>query len=176
MPRQNIVGIDQLLAYLDIYYPNGIRNRDDEWAVRSTFLRALALSKWWAGQRAALEGNKQQKGSDASDESTTSLDESVLDMVRKQLDLWETDAEKNAPRPPAVKTADADADAPPKTFFSIVGGGRVPSIGDYLLWAVLHHVVRVCGDSVLGPALGRYYEAYSCRVAAMPALEVAARR
>ncbi|GAB1319737.1 DNA oxidative demethylase ALKBH2 like protein [Madurella fahalii] len=193
-PARTVVdGHATVLRYLDAVYGSG--RRYDQLLpgeVGKKFVRlqrGLDLLDKWRG--VLKEVGIAQAGGDsaASDEQTKTISK----LLGRELADWEewakeaaTNATAAAPTTTTTTTTTTTATAPTdndstdaqqqqqqkqqqSSSFYIVGGSQ-PSPADFALWPVLHDMVRVCGEQVLGEHLKRYYTAFKERSAAAKAL------
>ncbi|KAL2258193.1 hypothetical protein VTK26DRAFT_8594 [Humicola hyalothermophila] len=173
-PARTVVeGHANVLRYLDAVY--GVGRRYDQLLpgeVAKRFVRlqkALDLLGIW---RAAVEEGMVVNGAQDQDlergEVTAEEREKIVERVRTVLAEWEGYAQEEASTGSTDKSdaaAAAAVDAAPATpgpVFSIAGGNQ-PSPADFALWPVLHDIVRVCGEEILGEHLSRYYAAFKQR-------------
>ncbi|KAK4154048.1 hypothetical protein C8A00DRAFT_43104 [Chaetomidium leptoderma] len=165
--RAVVEGHASVLRYLDAVYGAGRRYDQmapGEVARRFTRLeRGLdLLGKWRAVlQEAGVEGQTRKTI------TTTKL-------LEKELADWEAWAKEAATAATTV-TAAAPSDAEKSSASAsasgiYIAGGNQPSPADFALWPVLHDMVRVCGEEVLGEHLRRYYTTFKGRSSVAKAL------
>ncbi|EAQ84412.1 hypothetical protein CHGG_08426 [Chaetomium globosum CBS 148.51] len=157
--RTAVEGEGVVLRYLDAVYGAGRRYDQmlpGEVAKRFTRLqRGLELSGKWA---AALRevGVQGDGGGDGEEQQRASAEQTkaLAKLLGKELaerDGW------------AKEAATGEAAL-------YIAGGAQPGPADFALWPVLHDVVQVCGEDVLGEHLRRYYTAFGERSSVAKAL------
>jgi nicotinamidase-related amidase len=181
-PGRTVVhGCGSVLRYLDAVYGPGRRcdhMLPGEVARRVVRLqRGLDMVPRW---KLALEeaGITLPSGGDVDDaKATAGQTKTVAELMSKELAEWEGFAKEAATAAsPAASTSPQDSGSTEQTkgdggFY--IAGRNQPSPADFVLWPVLHDIVRVCGDELLGEHLGRYYAGFKKRSAAAKALGVA---
>ncbi|KAH6842280.1 hypothetical protein B0I37DRAFT_195121 [Chaetomium sp. MPI-CAGE-AT-0009] len=157
--RTGVEGDGVVLRYLDAVY--GAGRRYDQLLpgeVAKRFMRLQRglelLGKWTAALR---EVGVPVDGSDGAEQQQHASAEEVKALSKllgKELADWDGWAKEAA-------TGEA-------AFY--IAGGEQPGPADFALWPVLHDVVRVCGEEVLGEHLRRYYTAFKERSSVAKAL------
>ncbi|KXX81446.1 Alpha-ketoglutarate-dependent dioxygenase alkB 2 [Madurella mycetomatis] len=185
-PARTVVdGHATVLRYLDAVYGPGRRYDQllpGEVGKRFTRLqRGLDLLDKW---RAALkEAGIAEAGGDGR--ASGGQTKTVVKLLGRELADWEGWAKEAAADAAAAVTTtttttttadDNSTDAKQQqrqqsSAFYIVGGSQ-PSPADFALWPVLHDIVRVCGEQVLGEHLRQYYAVFKERSAAVKALSL----
>ncbi|KAL2017943.1 hypothetical protein VTK56DRAFT_1535 [Thermocarpiscus australiensis] len=189
-PARTVVdGHETVLRYLDAVYGAG-RRYDQmvpaEVARRSTRLqRALDLLAKWRGALkeagVSVSLSSEEEGGDNNEQVTGEQIEAVMQSLRKELADWEGYAREAAAAVASSTAASGDGATVATTGRSgsgnasgggglYIAGGTQPSPADYALWPVLHDMVRVCGEGVLGAELRRYYAAFRERSSAAKVL------
>lgn len=154
--RTAVEGAGVVLRYLDAVYGAGRRYDQmlpGEVAKRFTRLqRGLDLAgKWTAALReVGVQVDKEGEEQKASEEEVKALAK-LLGKGLAECEGWAKEA-------PTDKAA----------FY--IAGGDLAGPADFALWPVLHDVVRVCGEDVLGESLRRYYTAFGERSSVAKAL------
>lgn len=201
--RAAVDGHASVLRYLDAVYGAGRRYDQmlpGEVARRFTRLqRALDLLGKWRAALAEAGVVSLAAGEDGGGRASAEQTGTVARLLKKELEDWEAFAREAAAAaaaaaPPTtsaststsasttVAQAEAEAEAEAQqaqtqsqtangSFY--IAGGDQPSPADFALWPVLHDMVRVCGEGVLGEQrqhLRRYYAAFGQRSSAAKAL------
>jgi hypothetical protein len=155
--RTAVEGAGVVLRYLDAVYGAGRRYDQmlpGEVAKRFTRLqRGLELAgKWTAALKevGVQVDNKEGDELKASGEEVKALAK-VLGKELAECEGWAKEV------------------ATDKAAFYIAGGEQAGP-ADFALWPVLHDVVMVCGEEVLGECLRRYYTAFGERSSVAKAL------
>ncbi|KAK3682909.1 hypothetical protein B0T22DRAFT_387213 [Podospora appendiculata] len=145
-PARSIIdGHETVLRYLDAVYGEG--RRFDQLAageVAKRFLRleaAVGLLAAWRGLAVECEGQPEE----------------LVQRARKELlGKWEAVAEE------AAGNSNSKEVDPMVPFY--IAGGKASTPADWALWPVLHDIVSVCGEEVLGEGpLARYHRLYGAR-------------
>ncbi|KAK4133875.1 hypothetical protein BT67DRAFT_33367 [Trichocladium antarcticum] len=171
-------GAGAVLRYLDAVYGPG--RRYDQMLPREVARRfarlqqALDLRGEWrrVGEVGAVGGGG--GGDGASTESETAAVRQLLATALADWEGYARDAAAavavSASTEPAPAPAAGDTTAATSAPGFYIAGGSQPSPADFALWPVLHDMVRVCGDGVLGAHLGQYYAAFKQRSSVAKAL------
>ncbi|KAK3305169.1 uncharacterized protein B0T15DRAFT_502318 [Chaetomium strumarium] len=190
-PGRTVVhGCGSVLRYLDAVYGPGRRcdhMLPGEVARRVVRLqRGLELLPRW---RRALEeaglllvlpsGGDRDDDDDDDGKASAEQTKIVAGLLSKELAEWEGFAKEAAvtttAAASAISTYPQDPGSSTQTSADgafYIAGGNQPSPADFAVWPVLHDMVRVCGEKLLGEHLGRYYAAFKKRSAAAKALDV----
>jgi hypothetical protein len=167
--RAVVEGHASVLRYLDAVYGAGRRYDQmgaGEVARRFTRLqRGLDLWGKWAVAVGEV-GLREEEGGEVGEE----LRQQVKKVLGKELADWEAWAEEAAAAGAAGdKTTPGETEQAGSGCFYIAGGNQ-PSPADFAVWPVLHNMVRVCGEELLGEHLRRYYAAFKERSSVAKAL------
>jgi hypothetical protein len=168
--RAVVEGHASVLRYLDAVYGAGRRYDQmgaGEVARRFTRLQR-GLDLWGKWTAAVGEVGLLEEGVEVGEE----LRQKVKKVLGKELADWEAWAEEGAAAAGTVgdKTAPGETEQAGSGCFYIAGGNQ-PSPADFAVWPVLHNMVRVCGEDLLGEHLRRYYAAFKGRSSVAKALE-----
>ena len=159
--RAVVEGVGGVLRYLDAVYGAGRRYDQmlpGEVAKRFGRLeKGLELGELWRG---VVENG--EVGEKAEEE----LKGEVVKVLGQELAQWEGWA-KEAGSAAAAATPAEDGGSSGGFF---IAGTSQPSPADFAVWPVLHDMVRVCGEEVLGENLRRYYAAFKERSSVTKAL------
>jgi hypothetical protein len=167
--RAVVEGHASVLRYLDAVYGAG-RRYDQMGAgeVARRFTRLLRGLDLWGKWRAAVGevGLLEEEGVEVGEE----LRQKVKKVLGKELADWEAWAEEGAAAGAVGdKTTPGETEQAGSGCFYIAGGHQ-PSPADFAVWPVLHNMVRVCGEELLGEHLRRYYAAFKERSSVAKAL------
>ena len=158
--RTVVEGVEGVLRYLDAVYGAGRRYDQmvpGEVARRFGRLeKALGFGGLWRG---VVEGS--------GDKAEEELKGEVVKVLDKELAEWEGWAKEAAAAAAAAATPAEDGGNSGGFF---IAGTSQPSPADFAVWPVLHDMVRVCGEEVLGENLRRYYAAFKERSSVAKAL------
>jgi hypothetical protein len=104
-------------------------------------------------------------------EVSAELREKVKKVLGKELADWEAWAGEGAAAADTAgdKTTPGETEQAGGGCFYIAGGNQ-PSPADFAVWPVLHDMVRVCGEDLLGERLRQYYAAFKERSSVTKAL------
>jgi glutathione S-transferase len=163
--RAVVEGCGSVLRYLDAVYGTG--RRYDQMLpgeVAKRFVRLQRGLDLWGKWKGAVEeaGVKVDGEGRASEEQVGA----VKKLLKKELGDWEAWAEEAS----TAATPSEDKTAAAEKGISVYIAGSQPSPADFAVWPVLHDIVRVCGEEVLGENLRRYYTAFRERSSVAKAL------
>ncbi|KAL2145632.1 hypothetical protein VTI28DRAFT_6690 [Corynascus sepedonium] len=170
--RAVVEGQAVVLRYLDAVYGAGRRYDQllpGEVAKRFGRLqRGLdLLGKWKAALNevgVSATGASVDNGNSKQQEVGAEQVKALAKSLKKELSEWEVWGAEEAA---AVATGDGEEKAGGAFY---IAGGAQPSPADFALWPVLHDMVRVCGEELLGEKLRRYYTAFKERSSVAKAL------
>ncbi|KAK4240075.1 hypothetical protein C8A03DRAFT_13584 [Achaetomium macrosporum] len=168
--RTVVEGCGSVLRYLDAVYGAGRRCDQmlpGEVARRVVRLqRGLDLLGRWrrALEEAGILSSEAGGEGDGDVKASAEQTKTISKILNKELAEWEGFAKE------PTSTSSSTQTSGDGSFY--ITGGNQPSPADFALWPVLHDMVRVCGQELLGEHLGRYYTAFKRRSAAAKALGV----
>ncbi|KAK4098394.1 hypothetical protein N658DRAFT_488457 [Parathielavia hyrcaniae] len=165
--RAVVEGRGAVLRYLDAVY--GAGRRYDQMLPAEVARRFVRLQRGldlWGKWKAVLE----EAGVRAAGEERASKEEvrAVGKLLGKELVDWETWAGEAASSPTAASGDGTKVGGTGSSFY--IGGGSQPSSADFAFWPVLHDMVRVCGEQLLGENLRRYFATFKERSSVAKAL------
>jgi hypothetical protein len=167
--RAVVEGHASVLRYLDAVY--GAGRRYDQMGAGEVARRFTRLQRGldlWGKWRATVGevGLLEEEGVEVGEE----LRQEVKKVLGKELADWEAWAEEAAAAGAAGdKTTPGETEQAGSGCFYIAGGNQ-PSPADFAVWPVLHNMVRVCGEELLGEHLRRYYATFKERSSVAKAL------